>query len=592
MPTGSSRFSSRFSINRRTAFLAILAAVIVLATMTVVVLRSRAPRKMAWPEPDHASVLTITVGLAHEPDILFPLGAYMPEARLILAAVYEPPVHANQYVYQPSALQTLPTLENGLAQLLGRPPQGEIGVDTRQISATFGLRQDLRWADGQPVTADDLAFAYQLARNPDVDIAYPKQADEIADVQGSGEYSVSLQLHAGVINPLYFTYVYPPLPRHQLSEQDPAGLAFGEYSRRPMGYGPYTVSEWTPDERIVLQRNNYYYRRASGVPRVPYLIFKFMADPQARLKAVEDGQIDVAVGLMLEDVPDVLEAKEAGRVQAQFAPGQTWELIAFNLDDPILGDPAVRQAIAFGTDRQRMVDELLYGKVKVMHAWLPPDHPYYAGDDALSLYPYDPQRAGQMLDAAGWEMGADGVRAKGGQRLELTLRGVTEIMSLRSGYLAIFQENMAAIGLDVEIEPLSPAAWYGHGGKLVLRDFQLGAFPWVAAPEPGGAELWTATSIPSTTNGYRGQNYFGWRNEENDALYKQLGQTLESAERRALYAQQQALFTQDLPALPLFQRLVVVAINPKMTGVRLDPTGLLTWNVHEWDIPRDQGEED
>ena len=579
------KFRNWFNQLPRGKRFAVLAAAVALATAALIVIAALLgrPREITYPVPDHPSVMTMTIGLANEPDTLFPLGAYMPESRLILAAVYEPLFYVEKYIYQPGVLQSLPTLENGAAQLLGKPPKGAVGVDTRQISQTFLLHDDLRWDNGTPVTADDLVFAFQTAQNPDTELAFPEYAIQVAGTQATGSYSVNVALRPGIAPPLYNTYLYPPLPSQILTNTDVGSLSFGEFSRRPIGYGPYQVAEWIPTQRIVLQRNNYYYRREQSQPRVPYIVFQFMPNAKARVEAVADGKLDVALGLGYEVITNVVEAEQAGKIQAQYVSGQTWEMLAFNMDDPILNDFRVRRAIAYGTDRQRMVHELLYDKVPVMNSWLPPDHPDYVGDTEIPIYRYDPERARQMLAQAGWLPQGD-FRAKDGQPLELTVYA-TQGDALRKAYLEIFKENMAAIGMDVTVKLISPGEWYSLGGRLSRRDFQLGVFPWVAAPDPGGAELWTSTAIPTDTNGLRGQNYFGWKKADVDAIYQKLGQTLDPAQRKSLYIQQQQHVATELPGLPLFQHIVMVAANPKLTGLKLDPTDLVTGNIYEWDIP-------
>ena len=120
---------------------------------------------------------------------------------------------------------------------------------------------------------------------------------------------------------------------------------------------------------------------------------------------------------------------------------------------------------------------------------------------------------------------------------------------------------------------------------LTRRDFQMGVLPWLSGPEPGGREIWSSAQVPTTTNGWQGNNYAGWRNEQNDKIWLALADTLTAPERKNLYADQQALFAQDLPVLPLFQHIVIYAANPEMKGLAPNPTDTLTWNVAEWDIP-------
>ena len=237
----------------------------------------------------------------------------------------------------------------------------------------------------------------------------------------------------------------------------------------------------------------------------------------------------------------------------------TWQHITFNLDDPIVGQRAIRQAIALGTDRRALGDAWSppYEPV-ILNSYIRPDSPYYAGDSNLVVYPFDPERANSILAEAGWmDQDGDGVRERGG--IPLRLRYIANQVPERIALAQAFQSQMQSMGIGIDIEVLD---FQGLMSRLSVGDFQLAQFgskeaqeefiPRAAFTEGCENSYFHSACIPTTSTGWKGSNLSRLQNAEMDSLLEQLLQVSTFDERRPLLMQLQRLFTLELPMLPLF----------------------------------------
>lgn len=253
-------------------------------------------------------------------------------------------------------------------------------------------------------------------------------------------------------------------------------------------------------------------------------------------------------------------------VSTPHASFDTWECITFNLDDPIASELAVRQAIAYGTDRQLLGDEWAppYNPV-IMNSYLSPDNPFFAGDENLTLYPYDPKRARSILEEAGWvDDNNDGIRERGGIPLQLeyyTTNDIPERLVLAES----FTEEMRVIGIQIMVRPVEREDLLGYGKtvRIIAKGtFQLTQAGWTALGprdliptdqfEAGCKDIFHSKCIPSATTDWLGYNISRWRNDEADSFLDNLVTASSFEERYNLLVQLQQLFTSELPYLPLF----------------------------------------
>jgi len=268
------------------------------------------------------------------------------------------------------------------------------------------------------------------------------------------------------------------------------------------------------------------------------------------------------------------------------------ERAAFTTPHPILGDLRVRQALDYCTNRLDLLksvyplisDEAREGLV--MATFIPKSHWAYAGDENVTIYPYDPDQGRALLEEAGWTLaeGADFRSNANGD--ELSLKFTTTTATFRQTWAAIWEQQMADCGVRI-VRLHAPASWwFGDTTGIARRDYELGAFAWVGQADPGGQTLYACDQIPLPTNGWEGQNAMGWCNEAASTNIKLANNTLVKDDRIAAYKIVQQEFTKDVPSIPLFNRTETFATAADLTGFAPTPgQEYYNYNVQEWARP-------
>ncbi len=511
----------------------------------------------------------------------------------ITELLFPSPILTRNYGYTVTGvLERIPTLENGDAEMrkvdvyldaTGAITTTVTDVVTQvdQLVITFRWNPQLRWSDGTPVTADDSVFAYELAKAAPPGDAAAELLAKTAAYEKIDDHTTRAVLRPDYVGAAYFMSYWTPLPRHLLQGVDPARVHEIPFARQPVGYGPYMIVERTAAE-LRFERNPYY---AGPAPAASRLVVRMFADLELLRANLLNGNLDLGIA---ERIPPAMltrfdqDAAE-GALQFIAIPNPVWEHMLFNLDVPVLQDIRVRRAIAFGTNRQAMADALFGGRTQVLESWVLPGHPLAAPPDQVTRYPYDPDQARQLLEDAGYaDPDGDGIRTSpDGVTLTLQLL-TTQGSEVRREIARRFQADMKSIGIEIEINEASPDEMFDTDGPLYLRQFDIALFGWIAGPEPGGLQLWSCAAVPGESNDYRGENFAGWCFRDADRAVRTADTTLDPAERAEAYLRQQQLWTQELPALPLFQRLSIVVAAPDVRGLAPDAMAPVTWNVTAW----------
>ena len=588
----------------------------------------------------------LTICLGEEPNTLYPYGAPNAAARSVLAAVIDGPIDTVGYEYQPVILTQLPSFSNGDAQIarLSVAPGSEIinadgnlvlletgtrlrpagcrgddcaitydgtsPIEMDQMVVTFRLRGDVTWSDGTPLTADDSVYGFTLASDPAtpgstylIDRTQTYEAADATTVQWWGV--------PGFIDPTYFTNFWTPAPKYLWGEFSPADLLATDISSRtPAGWGPYIVQEWLPADHIRLTKNPHYFHSADGLPKFDSLTFRFIADPDSAISELAAGRCDVLDATVRLDGQAALlqQLDESAEAQAFFAPGMTVEWLGIGIkpasyDDgydtrfakdraDVFADLRTRQGIAFCLDRQKVVDTVLFGLTTVPGTYLPPEHPLY--NNATTPYPFDPATGMQLLEEAGWKdtdgnpatpRQAQGVKNVGAGT-PLMLNYYTTSATQRRQVVEIITQSLAQCGIGLNVQYLSQNDLYAPGpdGPLFGRRFDLIEYAMgVNGIEPP-CTWFTSAEIPTAANHWIGTNVTGYSSSAYDAAC--------TAARLALpdepvysesYRQTQALFSADLPAIPLYFRLRVAAARPDFCHFDLDPSANPLWNIEAFD---------
>jgi len=271
------------------------------------------------------------------------------------------------------------------------------------------------------------------------------------------------------------------------------------------------------------------------------------------------------------------------------APAKT----SFTTPDPITSDLRVRQALAYCTDKLSLVKAAYplnsdADNAKLpMNTFIPSAHWAYAGDANITLYPFDVEKGGALLDEAGWKLNADDGYRYNDKGDELVLRFTTTNAKFRQTWAAVWEQQMKACGILVIRSHVPASWWFGDTTGVKRRDYQLGAFAWVGQADPGGQTLYACDQIPTVENNWTGQNGMGWCNKLASDNIKIANNTLIKADRIAAYSIVQQEFTKDVPSIPLFNRSSYYSYDKNFKGLGIFPgdQDYYTWNPNEWQIP-------
>jgi peptide/nickel transport system substrate-binding protein len=599
------------------------------------------PPATATPEPMPTATATpvpifkqLNVCMVQEPQSLFLHGDQNLPDVTVRHAIYENLYTNLGFEFQAHGLEKLPNLDDGDA-VIERVTvnSGDLIVDARgnvnrlhpgvplrtadgdliafagdqiemaQMVVRFTFRP-LVWSDGTPVTAADSVYSFSVAGAPEIP-GSKSRIERTVSYLAEDDLTVVWTGLPGYLDTLYFTNVWPPLPRRQWVGISPGEMVTAELTaRRPLSTGPFVVADWIPGEQIRLEKNPHYYRAAEGLPYLDEVTFTFLGDAarvQAELLA---GNCDVATqdGLDVHLIP-LFEESGPDLPTLHVQTGPIFEHIAFGIV-PVeevaerrrdwFGSVQVRQAITLCTDRPRMVDELLHGRAPLMHAYIPPAHPLHPDD--LIEWPYDPAAANALLDEAGFRRDEeDGIRRWPRTEIPFRIRqGSDDGAEFRAQINEIFRESLAECGIEVETYQEPVGQWYGNGptGTLFGRRFDLATFAWLVSAVPP-CHLYQTDAIPGPppafTAGWSGRNVTGWSHPEfDDACQAAQGAFLSTAAYRDNHQQALRIFAEELPIIPLFPRLKLAATRPEVANFHLDPTQPSSlWNIFEIDLDAD-----
>lgn len=528
---------------------------------------------------------SLTIGITQYPSTLHPIIDTMVAKSVVLGMVSRSLATIDHDWERACGLCTeLPTIGNGGAEpatVTGRDGEPVDGMRVR-----WELQPGLFWGDGTPLTTRDFAFTWEVGRHPQSGAISMELWRSIREIEIVDARTMVVHLDRRNINYNNFWPV-TPIPEHL--EREVFETAPAEYMNRTryqtepthpgLYHGPYVVAETARGSHIRLTRNPYWTGKAPAFDHITIRTLERTTTLEANLLS---GNIDMILGELSMGIDQALafERRHGGAYQMIYETGLLYEHIDLNLDNPILADQRVRQALMFALDRDQMVEQLFDGRQQVARTFVHPrDFPY--ATEAPS-YAHDPARADALLIEAGWSRGPDGTRRNAdGMPLQLELM-TTAGDKLRELVQQVLQSQWRAVGIDVRIRNEAPRIFFGD--TIRRRDFgAMAMFAWSSQPEPVPRTTLHSSEIPTAENNWAGQNYTGYANPEMDQLIDAVENELEPNERRPLWARIQEIYATDLPVLPLYFRTNVHILPPWLEGVR--PTGHIitstNW-VEDW----------
>ncbi len=471
--------------------------------------------------------------------------------------------------------ETLPTLENGLA----KPDKNGQGV-----ALTYTIRADAKWADGTPVTTEDVLFTVDAGRHPLSGVSNSELYRRILKVEVKDKKTFVLHMERltfdyNAINDLRLVPAHIERPRFEKPAEYRNRTAFDQDTTNPGLYnGPYRITQVVQGSHIVLEPNAHWSGQKPAFKRIVVKTIENTAALEANLLSGGVDMIAGELGLPL-DQAIAFEKRTSGAYNVIFKPGLVFEHIDLNLDSPILADKRVRQALMFAVDREAVNKQLFDGRQPVAQSSVNPLDGVHADD--VPKYRHDPARAAALLEQAGWKLSGSVRRNAEGQPLVLEL-GTTAGNRSRELVAQVLQAQWRRVGVEVRLKVEPPRVFFGD--TVTRRKFpHMALFAWYSAPENVPRTTLHSTMIPSEKNNWAGQNYPGYSNPRMDELIDAIEVELDRPKRVALWRELQQLYADELPALPLFFRADAFILPKALKGVvptgHQDPSTL--W-VEQW----------
>ncbi|PGZ11462.1 ABC transporter substrate-binding protein [Bacillus cereus] len=437
-------------------------------------------------------------------------------------------------------------------------------VSSDQLTYTFHLRKDLKFSDGSPLTADDVAFTLTLLH----DKAYEGEVDiSQYAVKGGKEYkegkATSIE-GIQVVDPQTIKVTTEKVNSQAIFVLGGTVLSKAYYGKdykqntsldylkdlygKPLAAGPYKFDKYIPGQEVRFVANENYY---AGKPKIPNFIYKITSG-DTKLQLFQTGEVDYTGLGTGDEILEQAKALEFANIQIETAA--SFSYIYMNNNKPYLKDKKVRQALIYGLDRKKYVDTALKGYGTVANVPIHPTSWAYT-EEGVNKYEYDKEKAKKLLDEAGWKVGSDGIREKDGQKLKLSYFGPSSAKD-SDLLIPIAKENYKEIGVEFNPEFMDFNTMLS---KVNKGDYDLAS---VSTP---------ITSDPSETAGEYlsgvNEKSLGYKNAKVDELIQKGIETVDIEKRKPIYKELYKELSDDPPVILLNYRRTITGYNGNIKGI-------------------------
>ncbi|MCH2048186.1 MAG: ABC transporter substrate-binding protein [Trichodesmium sp. ALOHA_ZT_67] len=501
----------------------------------------------------------------------------------------------------------------------------EVSEDEQTIVIT--LKKDLKWSDGEPLTVDDVVFSYNKIYLND---KIPSSVKDILRIGKSGALPTvkkidNLRVEFSTPEPfapfLRYAGGLNILPAHVLKESVSTTNSEGELNyltkwgtdtpvTEIVGNGMYRLKSYAPNQRIILEKNPFYWReddQGNNLPYIENIVWQVIENTDNQLLNFRSGKLDT-IKVAAEMFPLLKREENRGKYTIyNGGPTSTSSFICFNINqgknaqgkplvDPIksrwFNNKAFRQAMAYGINREAMTNNIYRGLGAPQYSPIPVTSPFYLSpEEGLKIYNYDPEKAKKLLLSAGFKYNQNGeLLDSEGNQVEFTLlssagRKVREQMATQ------INQDLAKLGIKINMQFLS---FNTYVRKLTLSkdwDAYLGGFTGGSIEPHGGYNIWSVNGRLHTFN--QGpqpgdEKIEGWKvndwEQQIDDLYIQASQVFDEDKRKEFYGQAQQIIAEELPFIYMVNPLEFDAIRNRIKGINYTELSGGFWNLYELQI--------
>lgn len=439
------------------------------------------------------------------------------------------------------------------------------------LTITFFLRRGVRWHDGAPFTAADVAFTYRSLIDPAVRTPYGGDFERVRDLEVVDEYTVKVT-YKEPFAPALSSWGMAIMPEHILAGKD---LSSPLFARNPVGTGPYKLKKWRSQEKIELSSNRDYFEKRPFIDRIITRIIPDEATTFLELltEGLDSAGLTPLQYLRQTDTPFFKRVYEKYRL-----PGFIYVYLGYNLKNPLFSDVRVRRALNLAVDKNEIIAMVNLGQGTVATGPFVPQS--WAYDPAVKPAGFDRNGALALLREAGWsDSDSDGVLDKDGRNFEFTIltnQGNEE--RLKSAQ--IIQRRLKDIGIKVSIKVAEWSVFLTQ--HIDKRDFDAVILGWTAPREPDNFDVWHSSK---TKEGEF--NFVGYNNPEVDDALVAARRTFDQKERQKYYHHIHELLYRDQPYMFLYVPDSLSVLHKRFRGVKPAAAGI-GYNLIEWWVPRQE----
>ncbi|MED0992389.1 ABC transporter substrate-binding protein [Bacillus nitratireducens] len=439
-------------------------------------------------------------------------------------------------------------------------------ISENQLTYTFHLKDDVKFSDGSPLTADDVAFTLTLLHDPTYSGATDISQTAIKGGQAYKEGKATSIEGIQVIDPKTITITTEKVNAQTLSLIGGEVISKAYYGKeykqgnldylkelygKPMGAGAYKLDKYIPGQEVRFVANENYFE---GKPKIEHFIYK-ITKGDTNLQQFQAGEVDYDG--FTTNTETIEQLKDLGFANINVYTGSSYGYIKMNYKKSYFKDKRVRQAFIYGLERQKVIDTYFQGYASLVNVPITPVSWAYT-EEGINKYEYNLEKAKKLLDEAGWKAGSDGIREKDGQKLKISYFA-SSASKINDVMIPVMKEDYKKIGVDFNPEYMDFNTMIS---KVIKGDYDLAMVSTPMIDDPSG----TIEEFVSTSK----RNYDGYHNPKVDELAKQALETLDIEKRKGIYKKLYQELSEDPPVIFLNNSKVVSAHNARIQGLQED----------------------